>query len=632
MSFSLERPLEGLHLQAPALDTATQQENADHMVLRLEAALPDIRERIVQDAARPGAYKPYQQERIGRFLSALDNGDTEIGYTFRIPDAWLLETVQVVARGGLVTVETGSAHAVSDVDDQGNYYIPEELPTGFEKQIAFGAFLCRIVPPTAQLKVVTFIDNHQCPAYAYELSNEANRAYTAHIQQTMQDRGVPQQTFLPLPIREYHDAVESLLIPRLYTGGWGKIKAHIDDGVSSTAFEPSDTLLRTLPFTRQPFHDRPKIYLKVGPEVNERAVHAAALGSVFQDRDYVHLALSAGTPTHYRYYDDLYILLRAAEVASEDRFQVVEFTDDDWSADMLIYALGKKLEAYARVARQQLRKYDTFEHFDPYEYVGRNYGNKEILAEDIDICMMATCALNFLDLRGARGADIGCGPNPYPAMLLAPHCRQIDLLEYAALNRSYMENFLTNRLPPDKADIWNKFEHMMVKHGGNRYKGVIDALKRGAQEQQVHIQPGDVFELPHGAWDIISCFFVIDSISNLKIDSRRALRSVEQALTPEGIAFFAYMLNKPDEDGYQAGQDKLFANVSQDEAEIEQASRDNGLECIVIRTRTNQDARDGYESMAFAITCRKDARIAQKFPELKKRLLQLFVTDAGETV
>lgn len=324
-------------------------------------------------------------------------------------------------------------------------------------------------------------------------------------------------------------------------------------------------------------------------------------------------------------------LLRAIDVIDRSRFHVIGVQGQSWSAttpDHYTLDVARQLEQHTHQFIANRRRFANFESFNAPAYAERHYGGETALKEDQDICKVVAFVLSKLDVQAQRAADIGCGPNPYPGMLLLPHAQKVDLLEYAPTNRDYMQAFFSGALSHNHTQMWRKFEDYMVTGGGEQYVGVFNAIREAGKSGRVVVQPGDIFKLPKDRWDLASAYFVIDSIGSYLSDQHDAIASLRDSLTEEGIAVIANMLNNEDHNGYPAGDDQEYPNISQTIGQMKQAYTDNDMFSLIVKVgHGRRIARDGYDGMALVFACNKNSERQQQLLRLVPALHELGFTE-----
>ncbi|MGW4720753.1 hypothetical protein [Nocardia sp. NPDC004260] len=243
----------------------------------------------------------------------------------------------------------------------------------------------------------------------------------------------------------------------------------------------------------------------------------------------------------------------------------------------------------------QEESYSDFDDFDVYEYVERNYGRK-IGAEDRQIIEFTTSALH--DMRIAPNslqhvADVGVGPNLYPAMLLSPlisnHGR-LELIDIAANNLSYLEQVL-NGANTEQVNIWKFYDNYIRKLGLPSSMKKLFAISS--------IQFGSIFELKPNQYDAVLSFFVADSITDAYSEFVRATDSLMNSLKSNGLFVVAHMVGSR---GYFAGCRTFFPAVNLTLAEIESIyQRYGSFRSREVVHDSREAVRMGYEGMVVIV-------------------------------
>jgi len=296
-----------------------------------------------------------------------------------------------------------------------------------------------------------------------------------------------------------------------------------------------------------------------------------------------------------------YILLRAMGIVRAERIHEIFFDSQILSADMVVYGVGKILQKYIKKLLHTRSFYNDWSEFDSFEYVERNYDNNgEILPEDKALISHVIKSLKQIGITPGsleRVADVGTGPNLYPVMLLSPYINanmKIDSLEFSP-NRAYLAKVIGGTIEPKHASIWHKFEQYMVEVGGDLYLGCEEFTKK-----RTKIKYGNIFDLPKNEYDLISSYFVAESIVDSQLPFREAIHSLRDALKTNGILIVAHMVGS---EGWPAGEGTHFPAVNLTVDQIKTAYFDADMDIISMLTVTHDDkkAREGYHGMLLVI-------------------------------
>jgi hypothetical protein len=546
-------------------------------------------------------------------------------------NAWMSDITHSIIRGRQITVEPIRVAVVSP-DSQGE--LEPSIGPVDRMSLTFAGLLRNIAPREHQIGFVTVVND------AYNSTWRATRGqkldsrlglYSEEVRRDhllkLKDLAVKEEIIGPGDIagKDYSFITTGDMVCKTDQPGgiihdlrlseWGEVK----ESPEGLTFYPYEEL-RTLFFDPETeMYGPPRVRLsdKNGVE-NYDTLHAQAMRHTMQQTNGLHVAST-------NFYDPgIGTLLRAVGSIDQQRYHSVQANWHHVSPEHYALKLAEQLEYHTHEFIGQRNHFASFETFDPYEYAMRNYGGEKALADDQEICRVVTFALQQLNIQARSAADIGCGPNPYPGMLLLPHADVVDLLEYSKPNRDYMEAFFSGTLSLNHTDMWRKFGGYMVEGGGDAYANIFDDVREAGQRRRIAVKQGDVFNLPQNTWDLISAYFVVDSISIYREDHHRGIASLKNALTEEGLLITANMLNRKDHIGYNAGENKQYPNISQNVQQMRQAYIDNDMSCLVIPTGQSQrKARDGYDGMALVLACHKHADLKQKLitlaAELKER-------------
>ncbi|MGP3921047.1 hypothetical protein [Nonomuraea sp. 10N515B] len=231
--------------------------------------------------------------------------------------------------------------------------------------------------------------------------------------------------------------------------------------------------------------------------------------------------------------------------------------------------------------------------FDTLTYVNQNYG-RQILHEDMQIMRFVMDGLRDLGVVPQSlklTADIGAGPNLYPALLLAPYLHEngtLEFVEHSAANRDYLRDALEGT-DGEKLAVWSKFERHM------RLSGHRTSLRK--VRATAAVKAGSIFDLPMDHYDAVMCFFVAESITHDPEVFATALDSLLRSLKPGGLFVTAHMVGST---GYKAGPEgPEYPACPLSLADIEKSYAPYGHFRSVLTQHTPEQAlRSGYDGMA----------------------------------
>ena len=139
----------------------------------------------------------------------------------------------------------------------------------------------------------------------------------------------------------------------------------------------------------------------------------------------------------------------------------------------------------------------------------------------------------------------------------------------------------------------------MVSLGGPRYRGALERARARSR-----IVAGSVFALPAAAFDLVTSYFVAESITASRREFRVALRSLAASIRPGGLLVVAHMVGSL---GWYAGAEGRFPAVRLDVEDLEDAYCDLDLDFAinVVGEGAAVRARPGYHGMAVAVARRR---------------------------
>lgn len=263
-------------------------------------------------------------------------------------------------------------------------------------------------------------------------------------------------------------------------------------------------------------------------------------------------------------------------------------------------------EAQLKEARLAHRGHSTSKTFTPWkdfdviEYVTRKYG-KTLLKEDRFIISKVIETVQKLDIKPGSlqtVADVGAGPNLYPAMLFAPLVKsksdggQIDLIEYSQANRAYVESILHgDGKPLVPESVWRKFEELMARES-DLWEHALNGVKEKAR-----VVAGDIFELPTDYYDAISSYFVSESITEDMATCKKAVDSLINATKKDGFLMIAHMLGTQ---AWPAGEGTQFPAVPITVEDLHKMY-DTKTKVEIFETGAKPDDPKGHYGMALVV-------------------------------
>ncbi|WP_261564575.1 SCO2525 family SAM-dependent methyltransferase [Frankia gtarii] len=228
-----------------------------------------------------------------------------------------------------------------------------------------------------------------------------------------------------------------------------------------------------------------------------------------------------------------------------------------------------------------------WDEFDTTAYLRHNY--QTLRSDDQQILeLVRDFFADSLPVGGAKGLDLGSGPNLYPALAMLPLCDEITLFELSNSNVAWLEGEV-----PNYRHTWDPFWQLLCERP--RYRAVGNPRQELARRASV--ESGSVFELPEDRWDVGTMFFVAESISECPDEFDEALRRFVGALRAGSPFAAAFMENSA---GYDVGRRRFPAvAVTEDivRSILEATASDLRLERIGIE---GDALRDGYTGMIVA--------------------------------
>lgn len=182
-----------------------------------------------------------------------------------------------------------------------------------------------------------------------------------------------------------------------------------------------------------------------------------------------------------------------------------------------------------------------WQSFDPQRYLDANY--RTVLDADRDICHHLAHLYGGLAASGRRHLrvlDVGTGPNLYPLIAALPVAASIDCGDFSQANNAYLATQL--RQP---SAHWSQFAEVLADVNP-LYRGLPwqDLLARKVRPRLV-----DIYNLPPRSYDVVSSFFVAESITSTRGtfgaaqdgSFAAAVASLVAATAPGGVLALAFM-------------------------------------------------------------------------------------------
>lgn len=187
----------------------------------------------------------------------------------------------------------------------------------------------------------------------------------------------------------------------------------------------------------------------------------------------------------------------------------------------------------------------AWDGFDTGGYVADNYAT----LHDFDRQIITTLSPYYRALRPgslASSLDIGTGPNVYPLMLAAAASRRLEALDYSASNVAYLRGICRDGADPS----WHPFWQLCRQLNAILPTDLDDLLQR------LTVRQGDAFDLPSLGYDLVSMFFVAESVTGDRDEFEELCRRFARAAVTGGHLVAAFMAGMPD---YALGGETLPA-------------------------------------------------------------------------
>lgn len=198
----------------------------------------------------------------------------------------------------------------------------------------------------------------------------------------------------------------------------------------------------------------------------------------------------------------------------------------------------------------------AWERFDTGGYVADNYASVHPLDREV----IAALSPHYAAIPAgslAASLDVGTGPNLYPLMLVAAASRRLEAVDCSTPNLRYLERVCQE----GAGQGWRRFWALCRDHNPALTDDVDDVLRR------LQVRRGDAFALPRRRYDLVSMFFVAESVTGVAAEFEQLCRAFAGAAVPGGHLVAAFMAGMP---SYELGGECL-PSYPVDEGAIEAA-------------------------------------------------------------
>lgn len=238
----------------------------------------------------------------------------------------------------------------------------------------------------------------------------------------------------------------------------------------------------------------------------------------------------------------------------------------------------------------EFESFSDWQKFDPEEYTKRNYFSG-VLPEDKEIIeSVAQYILQRQDKIGVINTftDVGCGPNLYPTILcsvLFDQNTSIQLMDPVKANRKFIEESLEDPVR------WQPFLEIIRSADIHHTTSELSLIK-----SQSTVRDGSIYDRLPLKQDMITSFFVAESITDTFEDVKRAVEQLKYNLRPDGLLVVAHMIGSH---GYFAGWDSNFPATPLTKEDVESLYEDlEDKQIVFVSHNDDYAARKGYKGMA----------------------------------
>jgi hypothetical protein len=580
----------------PTTDSKVKRERAMFMLRDLERSIAELN----------GSLDP-SDRRVRLVKRALEEGDTEALKELGVSDeyAWLDDCMRALIEGApFLEVETVGPYISHHLDDIGHLSVTAEgFPDDEVAGLLIGKVIASMARETKNFRMVALLDDIASPD-GVELTKHQSDHFIMAFAGVLRNFGLitsEEDAGVRYHLIRESDQVKGVeeIISRLRSCDEGMVDETADGDVT---FYPSETLIERLALdseNRKREFRRRGILLKRNGRPTCHALDSATFLSP-RSSAMVHLVMLEKDFISQQ--EKTYAIIRALDLVRQSRYHNVFFDAEHLKPELIAFAVAELMAQHLRQYIRVADRLSDWERFDPEDYVSDHY-TAQIVPEDQEIIRFVSEKLKGEHLRlgsASLVADIGSGPNFYPAMLLAPYVADdgaIDMVEYSSANRGYVEAALARYADQGDMGEWAKYEQFMVGTAGRHYHGAYGKVCKISYPVQ-----GSIFALPRNRYDIVTSYFVSDSITTSRAEFWESIRAISQSVKPGGLLVLAHMIGSHE---YPAGTNTHFPSVELTPSDVAEAYRDARLDFEMIDVSDDRiKTRSGYRGMTVAIARR----------------------------
>jgi hypothetical protein len=586
-------------------DRHTIRDRAEFLKRALERHTSILRSEIIANNKTP---RRELQDRTMAILAAVDDGDYAAikDYGLDMDHAWIRDILSSSIQNKLpaeLSIYTASPTSQLDLRTGELHLNPSALQPQGRVGVKLGLLFKELNKVVHNMRLNIVVNDYWESASHRELTSQERQQYILALSGSLEQQGIigdEDRNGLDFNMFRESDQLiklDTLLMARLRKSQSGKLSLDTNGNVY---FKPSHDLLEVMEGI-SPARRREFAGLGILIKDSEGSPTAAALDAAsYTDalNNYL-MHLVCTDIRHKEEQEATFVLLRATNIIKRERHHKIYFDSEKLSPELVTYAVGKLMQQEVDKLLRSAELYDDWGAFDNQEYAERNYG--VMLPEDRKIIRSAVRSLQQLGIQPGslqRVADVGSGPNLYPAMIASPYVAEgatLDLLEFSP-NRTYLADVIAGTIDADKAALWRKYEKLMIEFGGDLYEGCENEAKRKSK-----VQFGDIFSLPEAEYDLITSYFVAESVVDSEMPFREAIHSLARALKADGMMLVAHVVGS---EGYHAGVGTHFPAVNLSVEQIKKAYHDANLEVTGVVFSDHPDGekfREGYDGIVLVI-------------------------------
>ncbi len=198
----------------------------------------------------------------------------------------------------------------------------------------------------------------------------------------------------------------------------------------------------------------------------------------------------------------------------------------------------------------QVEPFDSYQHFDPKEYLDAYYSPLGYEADGL-LRFLTSLFAHEHARRGPNGQprlavlEFGSGPTVVGMLCAAPFATVLDVCDYVPANRSYVDRWLAGE---SVGFDWTPYVERTLSYerGASPTPDAVAERKALVRSLVRHVLPCDIYEAPPVAtgrrYDVIISNYCLDAVTADKEEWHRHIKNLSALLKPNGTLMLSSLL------------------------------------------------------------------------------------------